>query len=501
MLSFSINIFATELDIETNVESVTIYHSGALVTRLANSQLKPGINELIFKNLSSKIVLNSLKISNKEVTILNKTIIKKLTTEEFNYLLDRKDALIKQMALVETKFNEAGFVTKVEDLEKMTAFYSDHILKSKKELREIESRISEAKELADIELNNEDAAILKLIISIEGNLKEPLKIQYVCGGIGWSPAYEVLVGSSNDKTIEIKYLAKTMSQTGEDWNNVKINLSSSFPLESPTSLPKPNSPWLLDGANYNSTLQEKQNESQNTEQQKIEKLEGVAYQEISIPSFLKLRTLKETYSVKSNSTVFTFPIQTVKLPANFYYYGFPSLDPEVYLVAEVIDWDTLGLVDGVANISFGGNDVGKSVIKFSEFKDTLLLPIGKDNSVYMKRSEINDKNYFQISTLGKRRVSTMAYQFELKNNNPFPIQFELVDQVPISQTKSAEVEINKTSNGQVNNETGEIYWNIGLKPGQDVEKELIFTIEMDADYRYYKGKATAKYRTISCPSF
>lgn len=499
----TISLFASELDMNTKVEAVTIYHSGALVTRTSSIDLKPGVNELIFKNLSSKIVLNSLKVSNKEVTILNKTLVRKLTDEEFNQLIDRKEALNKQMALIEAKYNEPGFISKVEDLEKMTDFYAKNILQTKKELRNIDQKINEAKKLENIELKNENAAMLKLIVSVDGSLKSPFKIQYVCGGIGWSPAYEVIVESSGDESIEIKYLAKAMSQTGEDWDNVKISLSSSFPLESPTSLPKADSPWVLDGGygNYNANYPDQQNGIQNEEQQEIDKLEGVEYQEISIPSFLKLRTLKEIYSIKSNSTVFTFPIQTIKLPTNFYYYGFPSLDPEVYLVAEVTGWDTLGFVDGIANITFGGNDVGKSIIKFSESKDTLLLPIGKDNSVYMRRTEMVDKKYFQITSIGKKRVTTLAYQFELKNNNNFPIQFELVDQIPISQTKSAEVKIESIANGQVNNETGEISWNLGLKPGQTSDKELIFTIEMDADYRYYKGKARAKYKTISAPSF
>lgn len=497
------NLFAAETEMNTKIESVTIYHSGALVTRTAIIDLNPGINELTFKNLSSKIILNSLKVSNKEVTILNKSVIRKLTKEELNQLLDRKDALNKQMTLIETKYSETGFVSKVEDLEKMTAFYSDKIRQIKKDLREVEKSIEEAKKLEGIELKNENAAILKLYVSIDKKLTEPFKIQYVCGGIGWSPAYDIIVESSGNKKIEVKYLAKAMSQTGEDWDNVVINLSSSFPLESPTNLPKPKTPWVLEGGNYNNNRQvvDELKGQQNTEQHQIDKLEGVEYQEISIPSFLKLRTLKEKYSIKSNSTVFTFPIQTVSLPAHFNYYGFPSIDPEVYLVAYVTGWDTLGFVDGIANITYCGNDIGKSVIKFSETKDTLLLPIGKDNSVFLKRSEIADQKYFRITNIGKKRVTTHAYKFELKNNNPFSIEFELVDQVPISQTKSADVEVEKTSNGILNKETGEIIWQLDLKPGQASDKELIFTIEMDADYRYYKGRAKNKYRTLSCPKF
>ena len=498
-------VFGGEIEINTKVENVTIYHSGALVTRSGLSELKPGINELVFKNLSSKIILSSLKVNNKEVTILNKILIRKLSKEEMSQLLDKKDALNKQLTLIETKFNETGFVTKVEDLKTMTTFYSEKIQQLKKEIRDTERKIEEAKKLEDINLKNENAGILKLIVSVEGILQESFKMQYVCGGIGWSPAYEVVIESSSKNTIEVKYLAKAMSQTGEDWDNISINLSSSFPLESPNDLPKPKNPWLLEADRYNNNNNlHKQNEIKyplNTEQQQIDKLEGVTYNEISIPSFLKLRPLKDKFSLKSNSTVFTFPIKVINLPATFYYYGYPGVDPEVYLVAQLIGWDTLGFVDGIANVTFGGNSIGKSVLKFSETKDTLLFPVGKDNSVYMKRNEIADQKYFKISSIGKKRETKLAYRYELKNNNPFPIKFELTDQFPISQTKSAEVEVEEDSNGNLNKETGEVVWFMELKPGQTLQKELIFSIEMDGNYKYYKGDVKGKYKTISAPSF
>ncbi len=382
----------------TNVEVITIYHSGALVERSGSKNLKNGLNEIMIKNVSSKMVMNSLKIRNPEITVLNKTLIRKLSTEEYSQLLDQKEALTNEQTLIEAKFKEEGFVSNVEDLEKLTLFYSTRIVQIKKELREIELQIEEAGKLDEYHLENENAAILKLSVSVDGPLKENFGLRYVCGGIGWSPAYDVIVKSSNDKELELKYMAKVMSQTGENWENVSIRLSSSFPLESPTDLPTPGSAWVLNesGGSFNAGNNYGKNYEQDQEQmQAIDKLEGVEYREIRIPSFLKTRTLSEKYSIKSNSTVFTFPIINVSLPTHFYYFAFPSLDPEVYLVAEVTQWDTLGLIDGIADISFEGNDVGKSVIAFSESRDTLLLPVGKDNSVYLKRSEIADQKYFK----------------------------------------------------------------------------------------------------------
>ena len=486
----------------TQVESVTVYHSGALVKRSSNTSLQPGLNELIFKGLSSKIVLNSLKVKNKQITILNKSIIRKLSNEEFSQLIDQKDALTKQMDLIEAKYNEVGFISKVEDLEVMTAFYAEQMIRLKKDLRDVERRITEAEKIEDIKLNNNDAAILKLVVSSEEGIKGDFEFQYVCGGIGWSPAYDIRVESSSDKRIQVKYLARVMSQTGEDWEDVSINLSSSFPLESPTELPKSNSPWVIQGRSFsfsNPFLYEDATPA--AKQEQIALLEGVEYQQIRIPTFLKIRSLEGKYSLKSNSTIFTFPIQSIDLPARYYYYGYPSLDPEVYLVAEIIDWSELGLVDGIANISFKGNDVGNTIVRFSEFSDTLLLPIGKDNSVFMQRKEIADKRYFKETKIGKKKKTTLAYKLELKNNNQFAIQFEMLDQIPISQTKSAKVDLDQISNAELNKENGELKWLLELEPGQSAQKELIFTLEIDAEYSYSRKSSDVSFKAINCPSF
>ncbi|MEO0405182.1 MAG: DUF4139 domain-containing protein, partial [Bacteroidota bacterium] len=276
---------AKEQEIQSEVTTVTIYHSGARVFRTSSAQLKPGVNEILLRNVSSKIVLNSLKIDNKEVTVLNKQVIQKLTDEEYQQLLDRKEAISKQMELLENKFNEVGFVASVEDLEKMTAFYSNRIIQGKKELRAIDEEIRKAEELENIDIQNEDAGILKLTISIEGELKTPLKLQYVCGGIGWSPSYDLVVESASDTLIQMKYMAKVMSQTGEDWDNVKINLSSSFPLESPTRLPEASSPWVLDNRKSPMTRPTSVNGETDPQNQEVERLEGVEYKQLRVPAF------------------------------------------------------------------------------------------------------------------------------------------------------------------------------------------------------------------------
>ena len=212
IIVFTTNLFAAKnIEILSKVENVVVYHSGALVSRVADNKMGVGLFELEFKDISSKIVLNSFAIKNKEVTILNKNLIKKLSKEEFFQLEDRKTAVINQIKLLEQKYAEANFIKEVDELEKMLSFYSEKILGLNKELRNIDNAIIEAKKLDSVKLNNEDAAILKVLVSIEQQLEKPLLFEYVVGGIGWSPFYEVEVENSSSKDISIKYIAKIIA--------------------------------------------------------------------------------------------------------------------------------------------------------------------------------------------------------------------------------------------------------------------------------------------------
>lgn len=480
-------LHALSLDVVSNAKAVTVYHSGALVSRTSKTTLKQGVHELSFKNVSSKILLNTLKFKNRALTILNKRIIRKLTKEEYSQLEDRQEALTNQLQLLELKYNEPSFVKDVNELKGMMDFYAVKILSIKKELRQVESDIAEAKKLASTELKHDNAAILKVLVSVDQSLSAPLSFQYVVGGIGWSPSYDIIVDSEQKETIEIKYIARVMSQTGEDWENVNISLSSSFPLEDPTSLPKPDAPWVLKKNNgYQNRYNTQNTTKSGNEMQVIDKLEGVEYQEINMPSFLKLRTLEGKFSIKTNSTVFSFPIMTVNLPAKYYYYGFPSLEEESYLVTEVTGWDTIGFVDGMANMTYNNNDLGKVLIQFSEFENVLKLPVGKDNSLFLSRNEIANQKYFKETTISKKKKVTMAYEFAVKNNTKDEVEYRLYDQVPVTQTKFAEVILDNTSGGKVDEELGEVLWKFKLKPGQSTKKELVYTIEMDAKYSYSK---------------
>jgi len=489
--------------LEAKAQTVTVYHNGALVSRSASVNLQAGSHDLQIKGISSQALLKSLKFEDPDVTVLSKSLVSKLSAEGVEQLQDQKDALEAQLTMLESKYQEEGFVQEVGELERMLQFYGHKIQEIKRSLRNNAREIKKAEELAAIEMDHENAAILNLTLSVSTPISGALRFSYVVGGVGWSPAYEISVENSAQEKIDLKYVAKVMNQTGENWKQVKVLLSSESPVGEPIVLPQPSNPWVIGNqrAKDNAGVQGVYNSQWGTEAE-ISQLKGVRYEQISVPSFLDARVLEGKFNIPSNGTVLTFAILRKELAANYYYYGYPSLDPEVYLVAEITGWETLGLVDGMADIIYSGNEVGRSLILWSEVEDRMVLPIGRDNSVYMNRSEIADEKYFQERLIGKKRKNTMAYQLVVKNNNSFQINFKLMEQVPLSQTKSAEVEMEETSGAAYDSSTGDISWNLSLSPSQSETKRLIYTIDLDGRYTSMgSGSRQQKYRTMSAPSF
>ncbi|MBK7883972.1 MAG: mucoidy inhibitor MuiA family protein [Chitinophagaceae bacterium] len=90
------------------------------------------------------------------------------------------------------------------------------------------------------------------------------------------------------------------------------------------------------------------------------------------------------YDVPTNGKAQTATLTEYDVPATFKYYSVPKLDKEVFLLAEVADWEKLNLLPGEANIIFEDTYIGKSFIDPSSTQDTLNLTMGKDKRVVVK---------------------------------------------------------------------------------------------------------------------
>ncbi len=185
------------------------------------------------------------------------------------------------------------------------------------------------------------------------------------------------------------------------------------------------------------------------------------------------------YDVPTNGKAQTAILKEYEVPASYQFYAVPKLDKEVFLLAQITDWEKLNLLPGEANIIFEGTYIGKSFIDPSSTQDTLNLTMGRDKRVVVKREKLMD--YSSVKFLGGNKKQLFTYEITVKNNKKEAINILVKDQYPISQNKEIEVELLETTGAAINEETGVLNWKLSLAAGETKKLRISYSVKYPKD--------------------
>lgn len=172
-------------------------------------------------------------------------------------------------------------------------------------------------------------------------------------------------------------------------------------------------------------------------------------------------------------------MKDLKLPATFRYYAVPKLDKDAYLLAEISDYGKFNLLPGEANVLFEGLYVGKTFINPNETADTLMLSMGKDKKISIKREKIADRSGTKF--LSNFKEQSFTYDITIRNNKKESIFLTLKDQYPLSTDEKITVELTERDGGRVNAETGIITWDLKLNAGETLKKRISYKVKYPKD--------------------
>src|SRR6185503_15954862 len=71
--------------------------------------------------------------------------------------------------------------------------------------------------------------------------------------------------------------------------------------------------------------------------------------------------IETPYTILSNGKFFTVEIKRESVPATYIYYAVPKSDLNVYLTAQITNWEDYNLLDGQTNIYLEGTYMGTSL--------------------------------------------------------------------------------------------------------------------------------------------
>ncbi|HPE99588.1 MAG TPA: DUF4139 domain-containing protein [Bacteroidales bacterium] len=519
---------AQTITTKPQVYAVTVYMLGAELHCSAEAVLPKGKCTVLLPGLSPQLNAGSIRFSveNSDATILsvssrinylngqgdNKKIrLLKDSVELINDRLTRiamsretfvkeKDLLFKNQSIGGT---ENG--VKVEEIQRSADFFrlrSNQINDELFVLAKNESKYREtlARLMAELdELNatyNPPSSEIELSVLSQREEKIKFDFSYMVSGCGWAPKYDIRADGV-DKPIQMVYRANLFNNSGVDWNDVKIKLSTAEPGKSATKpiLDK----WAL---NYGYDVQDasESNVMNYDQRMTIEatKVEGAAiagYETIRVDELSQEFEIAVPYTILSDSKAYTVDVNTFDLPAVFEYSAIPKMDRDAFLVARITDWNKLNLVSGHASVFYAGTFVGQSYINTSTVADTMSISLGRDKRIIIKRAQKMEDSKSQV--IGSSIKETFMYEIIVRNNKECAVNITLQDQVPVSQNSDITVDVINISGGTLDPLSGIITWKMTLQPSETKLLILNYSIKYPKNQRVDKKRS----RAISCPSF
>ncbi|MCP4442071.1 MAG: DUF4139 domain-containing protein [Aureispira sp.] len=545
-----------EQRIATDIDAVKLHLDGAEIIRNHTLNLSPGRHQLIFTNLSPKMYYQTIQASAssgvKILSVSNETNFMERRKDSprakgirdsidqvrttMDLLSDEKNAYYEEKNMLQQnrsiKGNNSNLT--VAELSAAADFYRSRNFEINKALSKLQKKLEKSgRELLDLKLQlreiNSDhrpTAEVHLVVETDKNTSTTIDLRYVVSDAGWAAIYDLEAGDFN-KPIDLGYRGLAYNNTGVDWENVKLTLSTADPLQ---NMVQPClTVWNLDSYSNidhiatNINININKNNSYPAQQQRIDiDLDNGVYEQevqtilgddyqkgidyntdkyrdyvknknnsgptiveatLDVPEFNADFEIEKPYTIPSDRKPYSVDINTFKLPTTYKYYAVPKLDKDAFLMAQVVGWEDLDLVSGNVNIYNDGKYIGQSYIDIRNLSDTLSVSLGRDADVVVTRTKIKGSAKKQL--FGSQKKASMAYQINVRNNHSKAITIEIQDQVPISNDKEVIITVDEKSDADYDPEIGVLTWQFTLGAKKNKEFKMGFSIKYPKDKKVH----------------
>jgi uncharacterized protein (TIGR02231 family) len=523
------------------IKEVTVYLSGAKLNSEASVSLKMGNNDIIFENLPTDFNPTSLQVrlkgtaellsakfqrrypeapkENPKALIIRDSMV--ILGDFLSEIANERAVLTGEESLIATSQNKVGTAQStqismtVAELSNLAAYYQSRMLAIKKRGQElvILERNTRLK-LTQLQVKlselapNQGKQSGEITMRIYAPTAQTIDINclYFARNAAWRPMYD-LRSEGIDKPLTLVYKAGIQQNTGIDWSNVKLHLSTVNPNFD-------NSRPIMSAQYVDFYVQKLYDEMPNADNQDLDPMRSNFFQLKQLDSSgkpiksEKLKTeeldFKDTQKndIRENGNIlnlaFDVPInQTIPTGGEEYiikveenalknvvyeYHSVPKLDPSVFLMAKVTDYGQYNLMPAYASIFFEDTYIGQSFIDPKTVADTLALSLGRDENIAIKRAKpIDIKSEKKI--IGNTKKEVITYEITIKNNKRVAISIEIFDQIPISRQKDIEIDVDKNelSGADYNKDFGKLSWRIKIEPNTSKRLRFGYSIKYPKD--------------------
>ncbi|MCC5635762.1 mucoidy inhibitor MuiA family protein [Nostoc sp. CHAB 5844] len=332
-----------------------------------------------------------------------------------------------------------------------------------------------------------------LVVGVEvaGEGEFELEVSYIVNRASWTPLYDLRVDSKS-QTVHLSYLAEVTQNTGEDWLDVALTLSTAKPglgtlppkpepwyidilrpsIARQRALPRPSLPTIAAIPAAEGIFPETPEESANYALIPIENVGAAVSKEGSVVTF----KLNGGGNIPSDGTPHKTTIFNDNYPCTFDYVAMPRLVSFAYLQAHVKNSsDGATLLPGKANIFRDSVFVGATRIENIAPGQEFILNLGIDEGLKIERSLV--ERLVDKKVIVNQRRTTYAYRVTITNLLNQEASLKITDQLPVSHNEQIKIRLTRIQPQIQLGEMGILEWELNVLPQERREIYYQFTVE------------------------
>ncbi len=528
--------WAKDVDVESAIKAATVYNDRATLTRGAKVEIPAGAHNLVFKGLPLNLFPDSLRVkgSSKASVTFGALTHKRESFEDFvkpreqelnaqleqlrdqqsvynveksgmaladQFLMNlgktaslRENENIAEMKLMPENWGNAVDVLAAKAIQIKKASLETDI-----KIRELNKKIQKVqRDLQQLRTGQKQS--YEVVIPFESDKPTTLNVDlsYQISGVSWQPIYDARLDVT-DKKLELVQYGSVWQNTGEDWADIALTLSTAQPSRG-AGLPDLQSHWLSiyspqafrksggygAGARSMALMSAPGTDEevapayvQALEQKNVAEMDravSVQTAQINTEGFVGEYKITGPATVKSDGTKAKLLIGGFEIENTLQVQIKPQMSTEAFLVAKTKLKGDAPILPGQVSLFRDGAYIGQSYMKMLRPDDETELAFGIDDNVTVKRNTLKDESS-EAGLITKDSVIERHFVTEIQNLHKDDIQIAVLETIPTSKDERIRVEILKDNTTQgyeadLNNMKGVTRWMGTLTPKQKTSINL-----------------------------
>jgi uncharacterized protein (TIGR02231 family) len=507
---------ATDLDVSSAVDAVTVYPDGASVTRVITFDLPAGDNTLVAKDFPLTLDPSSLRVEGEGGTKLTIGSIdtrppRPVPPANLSEIDKRIEALKDERAdwqgaiaaaearrkfaerFAETSpagLGEKGEARPLSEWRGAFGAVSEEVAAANTTIRDSQRKQREIdRQIARLEAERSAKPPAKLEVRIDlasqAATKATLRVTYAVRNARWTPLYDARLdtGAKDRKpALELVRRAEITQSTGEDWSNVTLGVSTlrtarggnapelnTLVVQYP-QVPKPMAAGSMSDSVQPRALKQAQVAAAPPAQSEVRERADEQQAAVEASGFQVTFRIPGRVSIGAAEGAKSLRIATATIAPDLLVRSAPVLDPTAFLEASFKQAEDAPLLPGRVSIYRDGTFVGRSRMAAAGKDETVRLGFGADDKIKIERTVLKRNEGSAGLLVTTSKTDERSFKTTVRNGHDFPIRIAIEDQLPVSENEEILVEMlpstTPPTSTNLRDKRGVLEWAFEAKAGE-----------------------------------